>query len=222
MSWKTGDSGNHEPIDLPKLASQLGLLTVWAPLGQGIDGLCAADREHGLAVVNSDHWGSRQRFTLAHEIAHWLLGDVGPDGRSDRDVFAEVNDPVERRANSFAAALLVPRSIVASLSRYDRATAVRAAYRYGVSCKTLGWRIKSVVGDSDLSRFLRTVDPFEAAVTAGEQARFEQDRDDRGRRRVSAELARALYEAVSAGAISERRLAKLIPSTVAPADGPDV
>ena len=42
-----------------------------------IDGLTARVRreDRGVAsvvVVNRDDWGERQRFTLAHELGHWL------------------------------------------------------------------------------------------------------------------------------------------------------
>lgn len=65
-----------------------------------------------LAVLNGDDRRTRQRFTLAHELGHWLLGDVRPvivDGAFDP------TDQAEARANRFAAELLMPREALADL-----------------------------------------------------------------------------------------------------------
>lgn len=211
----------EDPVDLSELAEHVGLVVRWVPLGEGIDGLCVADEAHGVAVVNTHHWGSRQRFTLAHEIGHWVLGDVADrGGRADEDVFAVARDPIERRANAFAAALLLPRDAVASMDQADRAAAVRFAYRRGVSCTTLGWRIKNAVGETELSRWLRDVRPFQAAVMAGELERFQEDADDRDKEQVSGNFAETLFSAFLAGALSERRLTALVPMANAGADGP--
>ena len=210
----------NEPVNPVEVAEQVGLAVAWAPLGQGVDGVCAADGDRGAVVINSTHWGSRQRFTLAHEVGHWVLGDVSAGARADRDVFAQTDDAVERRANAFAAALLVPNRVVEGLAHADSAEAVRVAYRFGVSCKTLGWRVKSVIGETDLSRYLREVKPFEAAVEASQQVPFEEDRAEVGRQSTSAMFAKALFEAVRLGAMSERRMAALVPGALAAAEGP--
>jgi Zn-dependent peptidase ImmA (M78 family) len=53
----------------------------------------------------------RQRFTIAHEIGHFILHpqkDAFVDHRKDRNG-AEARPPRERHADMFAAALLMPR-----------------------------------------------------------------------------------------------------------------
>ena len=63
-------------------------------------GLAARARRSGLApvpfvVVNAEDWGERQRFTIAHEIAHIVL-----------DVSRGLD--AERVAHRFAGAFLMP------------------------------------------------------------------------------------------------------------------
>jgi Zn-dependent peptidase ImmA (M78 family)/transcriptional regulator with XRE-family HTH domain len=75
--------------------------------------LVQAGDDVALAVLNGDDRRTRQRFTLAHELGHWLLGDVRPvivDGGIDP------TDQAEARANRFAAELLMPREALGDQS----------------------------------------------------------------------------------------------------------
>ena len=72
-----------------------------------MSGLFLRHASIGLAIlVNSTHPRGRQRFSYAHEYAHALLD-------RDRDVTISSTDNssqlVEKRANAFAAAFLMPR-----------------------------------------------------------------------------------------------------------------
>jgi hypothetical protein len=67
------------PVDVVAIASDLGL-NVWAmDLPDSISGKIFADPINGGArtgfsiAVNSSHSTVRQRFTVAHEIAHFIL-----------------------------------------------------------------------------------------------------------------------------------------------------
>jgi len=130
--------------------------------------VCAADGDRGAVVINSTHWGSRQRFTLAHEVGHWVLGDVSAGARADRDVFAQTDDAVSDGPNAFAAALLVA-------DQGGRGACARRQSR-GCQGRVPIWRELQdprLAGqerdrETDLSRYLREVQPFEAAVEASE------------------------------------------------------
>ncbi|MBV6857941.1 ImmA/IrrE family metallo-endopeptidase [Xanthomonas campestris pv. zingibericola] len=63
-----------------------------------------------VAGVNSYHHPVRQRFTLAHELAHFIL-HRGDKARFDDHTYARRHDdrsPMEREADNFAARLLMP------------------------------------------------------------------------------------------------------------------
>jgi Zn-dependent peptidase ImmA (M78 family) len=91
--------------DLPALISELtGVDVGSADLG-GASGVCVADpeRETALVLVNNTHSPERQRFTYAHEFGHLLFGDG-----THVDGLASGRGSKEVRADSFAAALLIP------------------------------------------------------------------------------------------------------------------
>jgi Zn-dependent peptidase ImmA (M78 family)/DNA-binding XRE family transcriptional regulator len=108
------DLGDAPISDMCRLVSEQG---IWATSvafpSDGVSGLFLNHRSIGLAiVVNSTHWPTRKRFSYAHEYAHALF---------DRDRVATVtarenaSELVERRANAFAAAFLMPKGGVETL-----------------------------------------------------------------------------------------------------------
>lgn len=78
-----------------------------SPLGTEADGLCVHAGNAALVLASTDYSDGHVRFTLAHELAHHVLGDP-------RDVIEEnehamfADDAVECRANAFAGHLLMP------------------------------------------------------------------------------------------------------------------
>ena len=112
----------REPVPIEVLAHRLNLTTEAAALGQDVSGMLVAAHERGAIAYNSTHSHVRQRFTVAHEIAHFVL-HLKKNRRSqlfiDRyvvfrpgDIPVARNDREEVQANLFGAALLVPASLV--------------------------------------------------------------------------------------------------------------
>lgn len=108
------------PVDVRSIAESLLLKIVEVHLGNGSDGALIPERRE--IEVNVDKPHVRQRFTIAHEIGHWVLRhrdrmyeiDEAPtgiyDNRDDSEVDLEEKSrpPTEREANRFAAELLMP------------------------------------------------------------------------------------------------------------------
>ena len=105
--------------------------------------------------VNSHHAPTRQRFTIAHEIGHYLLGkdedqlhvDRGFDLKL-RDLTARTGtDATEIKANRFAAELLMPEPFLRedaerlALDPFDEKGTREFARRYGVSMQALVIRL---------------------------------------------------------------------------------
>jgi IrrE N-terminal-like domain len=91
---------------LPDLAERhFGIDVECGPFGSAVSGMCVHAGPIALILANTQLTIGHLRFTLAHELAHHLLGDP-------REVVIEDglggNATVERRANSFAAHLLMP------------------------------------------------------------------------------------------------------------------
>ncbi|MEX0832945.1 MAG: ImmA/IrrE family metallo-endopeptidase [Actinomycetota bacterium] len=118
------DSGvKRPPVPVEVVARELGAELVFEPFeGGGISGMLFRDRDNSRNVigVNSAHPQTRQRFTVAHELGHLLLGDGRKRTVLDRELRVDFRDQVsstassaeEIKANSFAAALLMPRTWV--------------------------------------------------------------------------------------------------------------
>jgi Zn-dependent peptidase ImmA (M78 family) len=111
------------PVDVEGLAKQWAHV-VKQNLSEGISGMLVPlpnpiDRLHWAIVVNKSHSVVRQRFTIAHELAHLLLhgytaahADRGFKVRLRDSHSAEGSVLEEIEANKFAAELLMPENLL--------------------------------------------------------------------------------------------------------------
>jgi len=99
------------PLNVSKLASLLGIMVRFEPMEGENSGSLKKERKTGewVMTVNSLHHPHRQRFTMAHEIAHRIRHAANCDSFEDKTFFrnGEMNR-MEAEANDFAAALLMP------------------------------------------------------------------------------------------------------------------
>ncbi len=111
--------GNAPIGDVSELIASQGIWASGVTLPDGMSGLFLRHPSIGLAIlVNSSHTKGRKRFSYAHEYAHALLDRGGNVTISSTDNSSEM---VEKRANAFAAAFLMPRGTVhTSLRNLDK------------------------------------------------------------------------------------------------------
>ena len=83
---------------------------------------------------------ARRRFTIAHEIAHWVCHRADAPASCDLDSREADRDPREREANTFAAELLMPAGAVRA-AHANRADAGLLAARFHVSVEAMAWRL---------------------------------------------------------------------------------
>ena len=108
---------SEAPVKLSALAREMGLDLKASTLGVGISGEIrpiegAEDRY--LIKVNRHDPARRQRFTVAHEIAHYLLhrDQIGSGLRDDVLYRSSLSDAREAEANRLAADILMPQALV--------------------------------------------------------------------------------------------------------------
>lgn len=137
------------PVGLGECASHiedlLGIDIAIEPLPRGLDGLSICRGDFRLALISSGIPGTRQRFTLAHEVAHLLFGD-SEELRVDENVTGHKTTE-EIRANAFAAALLMPREALRRAVPHGKVTETIVAdllTRYGVSQQSLAYRLHNI------------------------------------------------------------------------------
>ena len=119
-------SVTEAPVRVDDLARAEGLQIVEAAFDGDVSG--ALVRSTGVAgiAVNARQHPNRKRFTIAHELAHYLLAHTTEDHidwqftvlRRD-EKSSEASDVREIEANAFAANLLMPKDFLkADLRRY--------------------------------------------------------------------------------------------------------
>lgn len=111
------------PVSVTRIAKRLSVHLEAADLSGDVSGVLVVRKKSGVIGYNRRHVKERQRFSIAHELGHYVLH------RSTRELFidnaaffrsdasAGAGDPREREANVFAAALLMPRRLVLRSAR---------------------------------------------------------------------------------------------------------
>lgn len=115
---KTGVTSAPIPIHL--VAQRLGLVLEAGSFGDDVSGVLVIDGDRAVIGYNSSHSPTRQRFSIAHEIGHYVLHRADSSLFIDQRYFAAFRDRRsasgadrrERQANAFAASLLMPSDLV--------------------------------------------------------------------------------------------------------------
>lgn len=103
------------PVKVGALAKALGLKVVEATLPLSISGMIRPDADGNFVIrVNRFEPKERQRFTIAHEIAHYLLHrHLISKGVVDSTLYrSKLSSRLEAEANRLAADIIMPRDLV--------------------------------------------------------------------------------------------------------------
>ena len=125
------------PVDLVRIARRLGIQRI-RELDIRLDGQLVELGDGGYEVILSRHAPhTRQRFTLAHEMAHVLVASLEDGSMSCGD------GPTEEICNRVAAELLIPSRFVRETAAADMDVAAfrRTANGFQCSLEATGWRI---------------------------------------------------------------------------------
>lgn len=145
------------PVPIENVLRHLDLLAQARPLADA-SGLLVVEKGRGLISYNAGHSQVRQRFTIAHEIGHFVLHakDKVQSLFVDRSVFrrdegsSTGSDTQEVDANRFAAALLMPNALVrAEIERHqfdldDEEDVGTLAKRFNVSTAAMSYRLTNL------------------------------------------------------------------------------
>jgi hypothetical protein len=165
---KAGLAGADPPIDVHHVAEEVEGLDVQEhadlttvegappmPAGVTLSGLLIpATRRLWVNAVEARRSGGRRRFTIAHELGHWCLHSTGAGAhtrfcRSDEvgvltEAEAQAARQIEREANRFAAALLMPAELVRAEAPRHHLNVKVLADRFGVSVPAMQVRLESL------------------------------------------------------------------------------
>jgi Zn-dependent peptidase ImmA (M78 family) len=139
---------------------QLGIHVFRRRLGDSnISGLFIVHPTAGKCIlVNASEDVYRQRFSAAHELAHALFD---ADALARVSLRSETSTPLERRANAFASAYLMPPAQLRKLPApkgWSDDEVKRWANEFRVSCDALGIALlKTKLADFALSQQIRAM-----------------------------------------------------------------
>lgn len=155
--------GIHEiPVPVEKIAKSLGARVRFSPFDDELSGFVFIKNGVPIIGVNSLHHPNRQRFTIAHEIAHlqlhpqYITRKVHVDKKFSEPVLkrdassATGNERLEVEANQFAAALLMPSDILNGLLEdspidiEDESSIEEWSKEFNVSKAALQYRIRNL------------------------------------------------------------------------------
>ena len=146
--------GSDVPIDVEAAARACGVTVLHQDLEDSVSGMLVIKDEHGVIGVNQNHHPNRRRFTIGHELGHYILHrrkakvfvDASPVFYRDK-ISADGTETQEVDANAFAAELLMPENVVREyvgnqlVDVYDDVTIHRLAARFGVSTQAITIRL---------------------------------------------------------------------------------
>ena len=149
---------NELPIPIRKIAELKGLIIHPFDLGANISGVLVIDKEQGTIGINPLESPVRQRFTIAHELGHYLLHRESESlfvdkhfkilFRSQGQTSTEIKK--EQDANAFAAAILMPKNRLeekineSSFDLTDDEAVKRIAQMFDVSVMAMTYRIANL------------------------------------------------------------------------------
>ena len=129
------------------MEEQLGILVLMVNAYQGIFGAACRLPELDIVLIARNEVEGRRNFELAHELFHILTWDAMPPEHVE-DAHDFGGNRVEQLANSFAAAVLMPKAVVDSFGDWGRldeegliAQLNAAADDLNVTSSALRWRL---------------------------------------------------------------------------------
>lgn len=160
-----------EPVNVKTILRRFRILTMYRPLSENSYGISIKTDGAMFMMINSNSTRGRQHFTIAHELYH-LFYDENPEPH----VCCGVAAGVEKDANLFASALLMPREgVLQEISeqevrqhKVDMATVLRIEQLFGVSRKSLLVRLRDMGVISEMAlQELSTISARETARAYG-------------------------------------------------------
>lgn len=132
----------NPPVPVEEIAKKFGLTVFEFDFPNNISGVLKTQEK--VIGVNKNHHSIRRRFSVAHELGHFLLGhEPGRDGKIIDD---DSEKPIsfEREANLFASFLLMPSEWIKKRwkeKKINEQTIKELSNEFNVSAQALTIRI---------------------------------------------------------------------------------
>lgn len=157
-------SSDEPPIPLEQIVERVGASIVYERFDDDISGVLIRNEGYSVIGVQKSQSLVRQRFTIAHELGHFLLHDGKPirvdksfrvNWRKERS--SDSRDVEEVEANAFAAKLLMPKHMIErvhgvdSFELEDDTEVARLAELFRVSKQAMNFRLNQLFANGALA-----------------------------------------------------------------------
>lgn len=141
------------PVKLGEIAKRLGVKVLLSTLPRGTSGQIGQEDGEFVIRINRHEAKHRQRFTLAHELAHYLLhrDRIIAEGGWSENVLLRSGQPesIEYEANRLASDLVIPsEQLLAATSDYTGPMTSEViedlARRFGVSTAAMEIKLQTI------------------------------------------------------------------------------
>ena len=190
----------------------LGILVLMVDADEGISGAACRLPEIDVVLIARHEIPGRRHFDLAHELFHVLTWEAMPPKHVEEAVETG-GDRVEQLANNFAAALLMPSTVMARFSAWGQLgpdalvnRLNKVASKLGVTSSALRWRLVTL-GELPAAR-AHEIRESSLRNNGGMAA------ESRPPTVFSKPFAEVLETALRQGLVSVRRAAALLDATV--------
>lgn len=102
------------PVRITAITDEYNIKVYNSEMDSNISGAIIKEGDNYVIYVNDKHHANRQRFTIAHEIAHYILHkDRIGDNLTDNAMYrSKLSNSFERQANILASEILMPVNFV--------------------------------------------------------------------------------------------------------------
>ncbi|MDB4921208.1 ImmA/IrrE family metallo-endopeptidase [Mucilaginibacter sp.] len=119
------------PIDVLRIARLSGVVVEQTDLGDDVSGLLVIHDRQAVIAYSPNQGEQRKRFTIAHELGHYILHNQDSSDAVfvDKDfivkyrsqkAYSEIEMRQEQEANAFAASLLMPKELIFEELKNDK------------------------------------------------------------------------------------------------------
>lgn len=143
--------GPTDSILLTSLLLKKNIITLFKPMSEKFAGMAIKAGENlNFILVNQNHILGKQHFTIGHEIYHLFIQDNFTSHRCNTGLFEKQEDSEERKADLFAACLLLPENGIIQLipnaekqkkNLISTETLFRIQQYYGLSVNAVIYRL---------------------------------------------------------------------------------
>lgn len=116
LAWRVliNEQVTELPVKVGKLCRNMDITVQYYQSTDENDGFSTIINGQAHIFVSKNCSAERQRFTVAHELGHILLGHVGKYKLVNREP-SDRDNPIEQEANVFASRLLAPACVLWAL-----------------------------------------------------------------------------------------------------------